>query len=304
MGDELIQPSDDRVAFTHESNTLFEYDCRPDVSALESPRPYLHPLRTLAGEVVSDYRPADHLWHLGLSMTCADLGGTNYWGGGSYMKESGRYERIPNQGRQEHVRWNRVELVDGLPIIEHELQWIDREGERVIREVRSIRVGKLDTDAGYWRLDWSSALTNTTDKTLQWGSPTTRGRPNAGYGGLFWRGSHDATPGRVFTPDGLSDCQTIMGQRSPWLAYVMQHQNPRNHSTLVFFDSPANPRYPNKWFVRSDTTPMVCFAFMFDELFPHEAGQTLSLNYSILIVDGELDATGVERLIADASPQP
>src|SRR3954451_21269079 len=43
-----------------------------------SPRPYLHPVRTLRGVVVTDARPADHRWHLGsASRFRTSTGGTS-----------------------------------------------------------------------------------------------------------------------------------------------------------------------------------------------------------------------------------
>jgi hypothetical protein len=42
-----------------------------------SPRPYLHPVTTLNGTVVTDARPADHEWHLGVCLAIQDVGGVN-----------------------------------------------------------------------------------------------------------------------------------------------------------------------------------------------------------------------------------
>jgi hypothetical protein len=53
---------------------LFRYVYRPDDPPLESPRPYLHPVRTLAGELVTDYRPGDHPWHKGISWSLPNVG--------------------------------------------------------------------------------------------------------------------------------------------------------------------------------------------------------------------------------------
>src|SRR5215218_512999 len=46
--------------------TLFRYVHHPDVPQLESPKPYLHPVRTLAGDLVTAYRPHYHVWHKGI----------------------------------------------------------------------------------------------------------------------------------------------------------------------------------------------------------------------------------------------
>ncbi|MCU1566417.1 MAG: oxidoreductase, partial [Pseudarthrobacter sp.] len=43
-----------------------EYQDGSRIRAVSSPRPYLHPVRTLAGTVVTDHQPLDHVWHLGV----------------------------------------------------------------------------------------------------------------------------------------------------------------------------------------------------------------------------------------------
>ncbi len=46
---------------------LFTYVYQPSTAALESPKPYLHPLRTRRGDLVSLFRPHDHVWHKGIA---------------------------------------------------------------------------------------------------------------------------------------------------------------------------------------------------------------------------------------------
>ena len=46
-----------------------------------------------------------------------------------------------------------------------------------------------------WTLGFATTFTNVTESVLVLGSPTTEGRPNAGYGGLFWRGPRSFTGG-------------------------------------------------------------------------------------------------------------
>ncbi len=53
--------------------TLMGYVVEPRMPESDSPKPYLHPLRTLAGNVVTAVRPHDHTWHNGLQFTMANL---------------------------------------------------------------------------------------------------------------------------------------------------------------------------------------------------------------------------------------
>src|SRR5882724_1057356 len=84
-----------------------EYVFEPKLEPTLSPRPYLHPVRTLAGTVVTDFLPADHLWHLGVSLGVPDVSGTNLWGGRSYVHGQG-YVWLADHGSIEHLDWLKV----------------------------------------------------------------------------------------------------------------------------------------------------------------------------------------------------
>src|SRR5215831_7409494 len=97
-----------RVDVRHRDRLLFRYVYAPDTPPVESPRPYFHPLRTLAGDVVTIFRPHDHRWHHGLSMTSANLSGENFWGGPTYVDGQG-YAQLPNNGTVRHESWESLE---------------------------------------------------------------------------------------------------------------------------------------------------------------------------------------------------
>ncbi len=63
-----------------------------------SPRPFLHPVRTLAGTVLTDARPDDHPWHCGVGTAVPDVDGVNCWGGPTYVPGTG-YEECDDHGR-------------------------------------------------------------------------------------------------------------------------------------------------------------------------------------------------------------
>ena len=90
--------------------------------ATSTPRPVLHPIRTLGGVVVSAQHPADHDWHCGVGMAIPDVNGTNFWGGGTYVHGEG-YRLRGDQG-----------VVRGEPPVvqagdlTQRLEWIGRGG--------------------------------------------------------------------------------------------------------------------------------------------------------------------------------
>ncbi len=74
-----------------------------------------------------------------------------------------------------------------------------------------------------------------------------------------------------------------MGWRGPWLAFATPA------ATLIFRDSPANPGFPCRWFVRSSPYACVCPAPFFASVVPVPAAAELTLRYQVIIADGELD---------------
>ena len=118
----------------------------------------------------------------------------------------------------------------------------------------------------------------TSEQPLHFGSPTTEGRPLAGYGGLFWRGPRSFLGGKIMAQGGLAG-PSVMGQSAAWLAYSGGHDGSLHQSTIVFYDQPANPRFPTKWFVRNDPYACLSCSFMFDEEYELPPQQKLVLAY-------------------------
>ena len=192
----------DRVTVSAGDADLLAYVYRPDPDPYESRKPYIHPLRTLAGNLVTGYRPSDHRWHKGVQMTASHLSGQNFWGGNSYLGPDQGYQRVPERvGWMRHDGFSAVDAAGGRLDIAEDLTWISYGGEEWAREQRGVAVHSVDEAAGAYVLDWSIRLTNLRDVALEFGSPTTAGREMAGYTGLQWRGPRDFTGGTVLVPD-------------------------------------------------------------------------------------------------------
>lgn len=288
----LLHSLDDCVELRYGDGVLFRYVYVPRTQAVESPRPYFHPLKTLAGNEVTIFRPHDHPWHAGLSMTSANLSGQNFWGGPSYVAGKG-YVSLPNNGRVEHTGWEKLVYKAGKCVLHERLRWVTEAGEVWIEEKRGIAVQDVDESRSSWSLVLSFLLQNVSGQPLVFGSPTTEGRPMAGYGGLFWRGPRSFQGGSILAAEGLQGPE-VMGQRSPWLAYIGKHDGTGDTSTLVFADQPSNPRFPNKWFVRNDPYACISCSFMFDEEYILEGGDTLDLRYAVLFADGALSSSDIQ----------
>ena len=145
-------------------------------------------------------------------------------------------------------------------------------------------------------LVFETAMTNVSGDTVQIGSPTTAGRPNAGYGGLFWRGPRSFTNGTILAPQGKGGDE-LRGQRAPWTGFTGKHDNTNTASTQIVADATDNVRHPPEWFVRSEDFAAVCPAPFFAEELPFTAGETLRLKYAVLVADG-LSDDGRARVLA------
>lgn len=291
----LLHRLHDAVELSYQGNLLFRYVYAPPTARRESPKPYFHPLCTLGGNDVTLVRPHDHPWHTGLSMTSAFLSGQNFWGGPTYLRDDG-YVLRDDHGSIDHQNWTEMESEGDKCRLGETLAWLTRSGEVCIAEERRIVVDEIDPARGYWCLDLSVHLSNAWREALLFGSPTTNGRPQAGYGGLFWRGPRSFLGGTILAA-GL-DSPEVMGQASPWLAYIGTHDGTGDRSTLLFIDHPSNPRHPTKWFVRNDPYACLSASFMFDEEYTLPRGATLNLRYHLVIADGAWSRRQIEEYAA------
>jgi hypothetical protein len=261
---------------------LFEYVFRPALPLELSPRPYFHPVRSLAGLELADHQPADHRWHLGLAYGWPVVNGWNFWGGPTYVRGRG-YVSMPNHGQIGHLDWRGRE---------ERLEWLDPDDTPVAAERRTIGLPEVDPAAGAWSLDLETEIENTGSRPLRIGSPTTEGRPLAGYAGLAWRGPDPLRDAAVLLDRGAVDADA-MGRRSRWLGYV------GGGATLAFFEHAGNPGVPNRWFVRTAVYPLVTSSPVFDQVLELGPGGRLRLRHRLLFADGAWDAERLARAASD-----
>lgn len=299
----LLHRFNDHLDVYFGEKLLLRYVYMPRSMPLESPRPYIHPLNTLAGDTLTLFRPNDHRWQHGLSMAVPYLSGENFWGGPTYSRDEGYVQRL-NNGQQRHEDWLSLTCDEraGVQLVER-LTWITQSGERWIDEQRQINVTQADADDGVYLLTLHLQLTNIRGEALMFGSPTTEGRPQAGYGGLHWRGARDLQHGTLTLDSGQvgqADLD-LMGRRGAWLAYSGVHDGVDRASTLIFVDSPHNPRYPTPWFTRTEQAAAVSFALCYDERLLLPPAQTLDLVYRCIVCSGALTYPAMTALVSGSS---
>lgn len=220
--------------------SVAEYRDGDGLPATMAPRPYLHPVRTLGGTPVTDARPTDHPWHLGLSVALQDVDGGNFWGGPTYVRDVG-YTARDDHGRIEHEAF--VALGDDG--FTERLRWVTAGGEPLLAELRSVRAHLVGHG---WELELRTTLTNVTSRTVTLGSPATNGRDGAGYGGLFWRLPPTRRP--EVRAGAAAGEDAAHGSVAPWLAWT--------DPTFTLVLAPADDATrADPWFVRLADYPGV-----------------------------------------------
>jgi hypothetical protein len=247
------------------------------IAARLSPRPYLHPVRTLGGVTVTDHLPADHPWHLGAGIALQDVNGINFWGGKTYTRAAARYQERPDHGRIVQLSATSAPGSRDGDSVQQELSWQAPDGSELVRERRSLR--SVRVDARTWRLDLATELTAVVDASL--GGPGSNGAAGSGYGGFFWR-LPACSAAEVFTADRHGEAD-VHGSVSPWLAWTADF--PEGAASLLFA-APAEA--PDPWFVRLSGYPGVGSALAWNRPVNLAAGGTLKRSFTVWIADGTL----------------
>lgn len=274
----------DSVVLRVAGRPVGRYVTRPELPARLSPRPYLHPVTTLAGTAVTELSPTDHAHHLGVGVAVPDVEGFNFWGGRTYVRDRGPTE-LDNHGSQRHTAY---QLRDPDGFVE-ELRWVAAPGE-LLRERRTVAATEL-TDAA-WALDFTFSLTNVTETPLSLGSPATNGRPGAAYGGFFWRARKEETAPDVFTAGAEGESE-VHGHRADWLALA------GSTWTLVFAGATEATRR-DPWFVRTAQYPGVGSSLAHEARLPVPPGETVVRRVVTVVADGRLGRSEAAALVRKA----
>ncbi len=255
-------------------------------------RPYVDPLRTPAGHVLTRNAPGDHPWHHGLWFAIKDVDGDNFW------EEMAPYGVLRHNGPPEVEQ-----LPDGRVTLRGELSWIRPDRETVaIHERRSLTHVPID-DATY-AVDLSTAIVPTSDVVLDRTPFTTWG----GYGGLAVRGPGDWHDTRLLLADGRT-VDRVMGEPGPWCAFsgVVGTDGVEAEAGLAMFDAPTNRRHPVPWYgsTRAATygdegwSNFLNAAFLFHAPMPLTAQEELRIDHRVVVHDGDWGDGSLPGLYAE-----
>lgn len=261
---------------------------------VHSPRPHLHPVRSLGGRQMTVVTPRDHRHHYGVSLALADVNGITYWGGRTYVEGRGS-TLLANHGTQRLTE--SAVSADGR-VLDAQVDWLTPEGTTLLSEQRSLRAALLPRADG-WGLRWRSSLL-AKSVPLELNSPATRGRPGAGYGGFFWRlPSADET--RILTRDGQGEA-LAHGSRSEVL--IVQRRHGQHCSSLVMLQDEQVQGRIDPWFLRTTDYVGIGPGLAWQEARHVELGQTLEIALELLLLDRQVSLEEVPELLAAAATAP
>lgn len=239
-------------------------------------RPFVHPLRSPAGDVLTVDAPADHPWHHGLWFAIKLVNGENFW------EEFDAYGVVRHDGPPQRRD------VGGATTLHGTLAWIRPDRRTVVlREERTVAFVPLEPTAH--ALDWTVRLVPEVDVVLDRTPYTTWG----GYGGLTIRGRpdwHDTT----LRIAGSGPVDRLRGERSPWCDLGGPVAGSGRHAGVLVLDHPDNVAHPTPWYAstRADTygdegwSNFCNAAVLWEGPLTVPAGESLVLRHRVVVHDG------------------
>jgi hypothetical protein len=259
---------------------LCRYVYAPTTAAKESPKPYFHPLNSLAGDTLTNFRPNDHPWHHALSFTLTDVAGINFWGGPTCRPEDG-YKWRDDHGEQKHTGWTKLEASGNAATLAHTLEW-RRLQEIIFREERTIAIA-VDEATQSWSLRWRAKLTNASGRALALGNPhSAGGKPGSHYTGLQFRGARELLDDhmdptiKIVAEGGREGVDAVHGASGRWMEWHGQLDETLRR-VIIRFENNSGPLH---WFVRRNY-PLAAFPLQFDQNLTVAPLAVLDLDHSL-----------------------
>jgi hypothetical protein len=255
----------------------------------ERAKPFLHPLRTTSGVVVTRGFPiekiegesTDHIWHHGLWYGHGDISGADFWR--DLPGKTGRLEvtKVATAGKSIRAEINMVTVAKQILGTMVEQFGFARSGANHIVDVRvTIRADK--------------------------GQALKLGDTEEGALGFRFADEFREDRGAVLSnSDGLTGTKEIWGKRARWVDYSTQIKGEK--AGVVIFDHPKNPKHPTFWHARgyglNAANPFGEHDFYKDKTRDGSVtvpqGGTIEFRYRVVIHPGMLDSIEPEKLAQD-----
>jgi len=269
-----------------------------------SPKPYLHPLRSAEGTLVTRGFPMrtdipdeslDHPHHRALFFAHGDINGIDFWGEGPPAKQEqsakGVFYSSENLPKGRTV-FRKLDVAEG-GILRAEFDLVGPGGKAIGSETQEYT---FHGDASTRVID--CAFTLTADE----GAPLKLGDTKEGTFAIRLVRALEVPNGRMLNSEGKVGEGEIWGKRADWVDYSGVVAGEK--LGVAIFDNPANIKHPTYWHARGyglfAVNPFGEHDFYHD---PERdgsvtipAGQSLTLRYRVLIHQGD----AAEAQVAEA----
>lgn len=216
----------------------------------ETQKPYLHPLRSPSGKIVTRGFPMetiegeskDHPHHRGLWFTHGDVNGFDFWANEAGQRSVGPKGRVVVRKVGELKGGKKSGSIDTT------FDWNAPDGKALLTETR-----RMTFYAGPGPRVMDFDITLRAIQKCVFGDTkegTFAVRLAAGLEEVMPRGI--TTPkrtGRMVDSEGRSGEKAVWGKRAPWVDYAGELEGEK--LGLAIFDHPGNPKHPTYWHSRS-----------------------------------------------------
>lgn len=260
--------------------------------AADQTKPYFHPVALPGGPTLTELAPADHPWHKALWFSWKYINKVNYW-------EEDKKTHRP-AGR---TAWSNVKVDtrdDHTATITMDLSYHTPDAPPVLIEQRVIAISAPD-QGGVYRMTWTLKFTAKQDALLD---RTPRQGPDGkawgGYAGLSVRFNNAMTQRECVTAAGPVNFEGGVRAWPHSIGADYSGQVDGKRVGIAALDHPDNPRAPTPWYlIRSDAMTYMNAALLADDALPLKAGETLTLNYRVIVHPGRWSADQLKAAHAD-----
>lgn len=202
----LCQKTETGARLCKNGQTLWEFHANPPEG-----KPFIHPLALPDGRVVTDLRPQDHVWHMGLWFCWKYINGVNYW-------EPADAERLRPAGETLIQNWTVEISPQNAAVIRMEILYRVRETPEkvVMKENRTIEFSAPDGEGNYTITSCHHFTVGEEDVELDRTPPHAHG---GGYAGLGLRLNNQCSGFVATCSNGGTDMPTIRATPAQWVDY-------------------------------------------------------------------------------------
>lgn len=249
-------------------------------------KPYIHPLATLDGEVLTDLRPDDHVWHRGLWFSWKFINGLNYW-------EEDK-QTLLSEGRTE-IKQVEVETnADYSAEIDMVLSYHPPQESEILSEKRRLHFGAPRSN-GWYVIDWTSTFTATGGDARLGRTPIT-GQPGGkswgGYAGLSLRMAKQTLHWPMIDSNGNKGSSINRKRGAVWMGASGSTAEGKEAGVAIL-DHPSNMRHPSPWYAIPNM-PYFSPALLYYEPFTLKQGESFTLKYRIVVHTEQTDKSALD----------